>query len=532
MVGQDERIITIDTLGPHRLLRCLIQSRSGRLWEAERINPDGDPIRSLIIVLEAEDDQAFRERVVTIDRLGPHGWASPRVVARDTGGRRQVVFELNDDVLLDEWAGGPRNEADRLRLALTLADGVDRAHEAGISHGRLSPSCVAVGADGPRLIDLPLGPPASPDAVRDDRWTGPWERRDEGGVLGDRRRLAAGMYWLLTGRPARDDRDHQATLVRGGCSDAFAGMIARGFDPAAEPASAAALVRRIGAELAPAPPEKAEGSTPSRLRGAGLAAAIACVGVLGFVAGQSGKSKIADSYERAAIAYEAAAVEKDALIDELEQREALRRRAIGSVQDTLAYREYGAGITPNTLHLLGLIEMLTWPLDGSEESVNGRAKLHAERMKVARTLVDRAHIAADAEHIEVMLTELALGSWLFQSGKHAEAAVVLGGVSGRLQDRLQPSDPMRRGAEQLLQLAVDTALKDDPRFAAGLEPWVARILANPLDADSSRDAFEDFASISVAIRGEASQALAREDFEFTMRMQQRLIDKKLLNPAQ
>lgn len=531
MIGQDERIISIDTLGPHRLVRCLVQARNGRVWDAERLVEDDKPIRSLIVRIAPTDDPEFRTRMLAVSELAGRGWATPTAVTTDPDGRRLIVHELGADPLLDEWLRTPHGLDQRLAMAVGLAEAIDAAHDLGLTHDRLSPGCVIVHDGGPSVVDLPMGHVGTADAVRDDRWSGPWENRSEGAVVTERRRLAAAVFWVLSGRTANGSRDHAAELSRAGVSGELNGSVCRGLAAGSDPVSAAAFARVLRASIDPAPVSDSPESPARHDRRGARAGAMLAVGLLAFTAGWFVHAREDGTSAAALAAYESVIQEQERTIASLEQREALRRKAIGSVQDTLAYREYGAGITPNSLHVLGLIEMLTWPLDGSEESVAGRARLHAERMQAARELVDRAHVAADAEHVEVMLTELALGSWLFQSGRHAEAAAVLESVSARLEANLQPSDPLRRGAGQLYQLASNTRRQGDPQFVSNLEPWVARVLANPIDAEKTQNPFDSIELLSVAVLGEGSQFISDDDVDFTMRMRQQLIHEKLLLPT-
>ncbi|MCC5823384.1 MAG: hypothetical protein LAT64_02510 [Phycisphaerales bacterium] len=516
--------------------RCLWKTPRGEVWT---VKPPADTLpfdhaeEWLVLVLRPDEDELLRDRFRLIDSLAGKGWATPESVERNADKSLVVTYSLRDGMLLDTWVKIPRTKSESAQLAYSMVRSLANAHKEGLIHGRLSPSCVIVTPNGPAFVDLPLGPTGpGHDFESDARWAFAGGARTFGCAALDVKGLAAGIVWILTGHTPQGGASPIEDLQRLGVPDRLAALLCDAVDPQTAPPELDTLHDAFAQWFKPEEP--AGRAMPVRLAAhkrvliGTSAAALAIGGVLGLLVGHQATRTTGSDSSQMLARYQAELDDQQMRIETLQRREALRQQAIRSLQESLAYSEHGPGIHPIGLPVLSLIELLTWPL--GEEGAGPRAKLHSERIRSARNFIAREHAAANADHIEVMLTEVALGAWELQHGNLPEARRVLDDVALRLSAYLEPSDPIRKGTEQLLRIAREGMPHESVGSDAGLEPWVVRVLAAPIDpANTGRGYTQDATIAGRSVN--VDQPISARDLEFTLRMKERIRRERSLAPT-
>jgi len=185
----------------------------------------------------ASDPQArarFDREARTISQLDhPHICALHDVGEQD-GTSYLVMQYLDGDTLDQRLARGPVPVADALRIAIELADALDKAHRAGVTHRDLKPSNIKLTKSGVKLLDFGLartGAPLVTGAAMTLAPTTPAELTARGTILGTLQYMSpeqlegqeadarsdifsfgAVLYEMLTGRRAFTGKS-QASLV-------------------------------------------------------------------------------------------------------------------------------------------------------------------------------------------------------------------------------------------------------------------------------------------------------------------------------
>src|SRR5438128_421063 len=148
-------------LGPYEVLSPLGAGGMGEVWKARDTRLE----RSVAIkVLPAEfADNAqlkirFEREAKTISQLNhPH-----ICTLYDVGDNYLVMELLEGETLGDKLARGPMSLDQVLRYGIEIAEGLERAHRAGVVHRDLKPSNVMITKSGAKLLDFGLakGTPA------------------------------------------------------------------------------------------------------------------------------------------------------------------------------------------------------------------------------------------------------------------------------------------------------------------------------------------------------------------------------------
>jgi len=146
-------------LGPYEVLAPIGGRTEGR-YKAS------DTQRNRIVTLkvlppEFSEAPEMKERLErdarTISSLNhPHISAPIDVGHQDPSTHFVVTEYVEGETLAERLARGPLELHEALRVAVAIADSLDKAHRWGITHGGLNPSVVTLTPEGPKLLDFGL----------------------------------------------------------------------------------------------------------------------------------------------------------------------------------------------------------------------------------------------------------------------------------------------------------------------------------------------------------------------------------------
>jgi eukaryotic-like serine/threonine-protein kinase len=146
-------------LGPYEILAPLGAAESGEVYKATdtRLN------RAVAITVLPPEFAApeLKERlerdVRTISSLNHPQICKPVDVGHQDPATDFVVAEfVEGETLAQRLTRGPLDLHEALKIAIAMADALDKAHRMGVTHGALNPSVVMLTANGPKVLDFGL----------------------------------------------------------------------------------------------------------------------------------------------------------------------------------------------------------------------------------------------------------------------------------------------------------------------------------------------------------------------------------------
>ena len=269
--------------GRYRLVRRIATGGMGEVWEADD-TVLGRRVALKVLVAELAADKRATRRFVrearATARLTHPNVARVYDFGRDGGAPFLVMELLQGETLADRLAAGPLPPAEAARIAASVADALDAAHQLGIVHRDVKPANVMLTPAGDVKV-MDFGIAAAADETHSTTGSGLYatvayvspERvaGEPATPASDVYSLGAVLYELLCGRPPFAART-PALVARAHLHDppppvrqlapwvpprlAEATEAALAKDPARRPSSAAAFAARLrsAARLPAAPP--------------------------------------------------------------------------------------------------------------------------------------------------------------------------------------------------------------------------------------------------------------------------------------
>src|SRR5205823_13905973 len=216
--------MTIDSgtrLGPYEIIAPIGAGGMGEVYRARDTRLDRSVAVKVLPAQFANDAQLklrFEREARTISQL-----SHPHICTLFDVGANYLVMELLDgETLADRLSRGAIPVAEAVRIGIQMADGLDRAHRAGVVHRDLKPGNVMLTSAGAKLLDFGLAKFTAPASeataatmqksiteegtiVGTLRYMAPeqLEGRDTDG-RGDVFALGAMLYEMISGRRAFD----------------------------------------------------------------------------------------------------------------------------------------------------------------------------------------------------------------------------------------------------------------------------------------------------------------------------------------
>lgn len=205
----------LPTLGPYVVEAKVASGGMGIVFRG-RQPESGQPVAIKLLKAEAAAERPRFTREALILRSIVHPYVVRYLDHGLAGGLDYLVMEwLEGRDLASRLARGPLAEADALRLALHVAQALEAAHQAGITHRDVKPSNVFLVADrleDPRLIDFGIARSvrsshpgtrltASGAMLGSPHYMAPEQLRGEHDQRTDVYGLGATLFECLTGRP-------------------------------------------------------------------------------------------------------------------------------------------------------------------------------------------------------------------------------------------------------------------------------------------------------------------------------------------
>ena len=150
--------MTIDSgtrLGPYEIIAPIGAGGMGEVYRARDTRLDRSVAVKVLPAQFANDAQLklrFEREARTISQL-----SHPHICTLFDVGANYLVMELLDgETLADRLSRGAIPVAEAVRIGIQMADGLDRAHRAGVVHRDLKPGNVMLTSAGAKLLDFGL----------------------------------------------------------------------------------------------------------------------------------------------------------------------------------------------------------------------------------------------------------------------------------------------------------------------------------------------------------------------------------------
>jgi hypothetical protein len=449
--------------GSLSLVREVLQGPEGRLFEAIPSETDAFAPRSRFLVFAPHPDcrSGYLERLKRIEHLTYHGWVVPDTIVHDPEFGLVAIYRLEQGVPISEATDSQLGGiGDRSLLIARLCRVVAHGHDAEVFHGNISDALVICNGGYPMLIDAPVGPEHARDTTH-----------QTGRASADIRAMGALLAKLVLDRAPQSGRADAPGLL-----DEVARIVATAT--ADEPHPRFVQISRmedvLGAAIDP-PRVLVRDSRFHWPAAVGVAAALAVAAWAGFLAiDRDRRDELAEVRARVAeaeVRLEDRRIEAERLAAKLHVLPDMRERALGM----LRYSDE-QGVVADSLLAFSATEQLLWPLGTEQSHLATRLSFQHERLVAGRQVIDKAYARSEEHNLEVILTELLVSTWEFETGEVSAAADTLRRVVPKLQAVCGRSDPLAVGAAQLLAYTSDLAA-DRPAVASqAYEPWVKRII--------------------------------------------------------
>ncbi|HVT04413.1 MAG TPA: protein kinase [Thermoanaerobaculia bacterium] len=144
-------------LGPYEITSRLGAGGMGEVYQAVDTRLDRNVAVKVLSSELAHSGQVqlrFEREAKTISQLNHPNICTLHDVGHESGTSYLVMELLDGETLADRIARGPLSLADVVRYGSQIAEGLDRAHRAGVIHRDLKPSNIMITKSGAKLLDF------------------------------------------------------------------------------------------------------------------------------------------------------------------------------------------------------------------------------------------------------------------------------------------------------------------------------------------------------------------------------------------
>lgn len=445
--------------------RVVREGPSGRLYSAES-TPDhalGPAARCLVYVPSHGTQAGYLERLKKIERLAYHGWMVPDSIVRDGALGLAAIYRIEHGIPIseatEEHLGGLTQ---RVLLMARLCRVVAHGHDMEIFHGQIAEDLVICNDGYPMLIDAPVAGDESctQESARCGRATA--DIRAIGAILANIT-LGPRTPQAGEGEPA-DMADDIGRIVRAAQAD----------EPSARFIQVMEMADRLRSLTDNRPHRKPRRSSRWKTW-LGAAAAAAVVSLAVFITAerrngaeiQTLHARFAETESR----LETQRQETVRLADKLDTLRTLQDRGFSMMRFSHPH-----GVTPDSLLMFAAVEQILWPIGVERSHLESRLSFQSDRLLAGRRFIDEAYARSDDHNLEVILTELLVGTWELEAGEHHAANDTLGRVVPKLLAVARDGDPLAVGARQLMSYASDLASDRTLTTPPDYEEWVKRVI--------------------------------------------------------
>lgn len=445
--------------------KVMREGPAGSLYSAETTPAQGSagPARCFVYIPSQGARAGYLERLKKIERLAYHGWMIPDSIVRDESLGLAAIYRIEHGTPLSEATEEQLGSlTQRVLLTARLCRVIAHGHDMEIFHGRLAEDLVICNDGYPMLIDAPVGNEESCAQEPAPCGRAATDMQAIGAILTN---LTLGPRTL---RPEEDEPadmlDDIGRIVRAAYADEHSTRFIQVME----------MADRLRS-LADNRPHRVQyrGSRWKTWLGAATAAAVVSLTVF-IMAERKNGHEIRVLHARVAEAesqLEAQRHETARLADKLDILPSLQDRGFDMMRFSHQH-----GVTPDSLLMFAAMEQILWPIGVERSHLASRLSFQSDRLLAGRRFIDEAYARSDDHNLEVIVTELLVGTWELEAGEYHAASDTLGRVVPKLVVIARDDDPLAVGARQLMSYASDLANNRLLTTPSDYEVWVKRVI--------------------------------------------------------
>ncbi len=444
--------------------RVMREGPCGRLYSADPApaHASDGVARCLVYVPRPDAQAAYLERLKKIERLAYHGWMIPDSIVRDGALGLAAIYRIEHGTPLSEATEEQLGSlTQRVLLMARLCRILAHGHDTELFHEQLAEDLIICNGGYPMLIDAPV--------TSDERSTLPYGR-----ATGDIRAIGSILSRITLGPGAPIPQGREPTRM----AEEIQRIVKTA--QADEPYTRFIQVTEMSDQLKSVADSSLnsdpEGNQPARWKAwLGPIAAVAAISWAVFLMAER-------KYDGEVTALQGRLLETESQLD-TQRQEAVRLADKLNLLPDLQDRGFGLlrfshlhGVTPDSLLMFAAVEQILWPIGVEQSHLDSRLSFQNSRLLAGRQFIDDAYARSTDNNLEVILTELLVGTWELESGEYHAANDTLRRVAPKLRRISHDKDPLVVGTQQLMSYVSALANGTVPATPPEYEPWVQRTI--------------------------------------------------------